>query len=69
MQAEYCFPLTHNIDTGIRGQSQIFFEPFFLNTNGTTVLIPPQLLQIAPQLNPQRMSTVINVGAFLRLRL
>jgi hypothetical protein len=67
-QLEYAFPLTNSIDIGIRGQGQVFFEPFFLRSNADAAsVVPTPILQLVPQLNPKATSYVVNLGAFLRI--
>jgi hypothetical protein len=67
-QLEYSFPLSNSIDIGIRGQGQVFFEPFSLRSNADAAsVVPAPILQIAPQLNPKATSYVVNLGAFLRI--
>jgi hypothetical protein len=67
-QLEYAFPLSNSIDIGIRGQGQVFFEPFFLRSNADAAsVVPTPILQLVPQLNPKATSYVVNLGAFLRI--
>jgi hypothetical protein len=58
-QVEYIFPVHQNIDIGLRGQGQLFFQPFSFISNA-------DFSKISPFLNPALTSS-LNLGAFLRI--